>query len=87
MTGPVLPLRHLSVRVAWHDTAFDGRICADPLANGACLRLKRIAEERDDAHEVALAGRSWLELEPRQLPPCAAERAGAWVRTVGGSRS
>lgn len=76
MTGPVLPLRHLSVRVAWHDTAFDGRICADPLANGACLRLKRIAEERDDAHEVALAGRSWLELEPRQLPPCAAERAG-----------
>ncbi|WP_409328931.1 AAA family ATPase [Trujillonella humicola] len=85
MTGPVLPFRHLSVRVPWHDTAYDGRICADPLANGACLRLKRISEERDDAHEVALAGRSWLELEPRQLPPCAAERAGLMSPTPRGS--
>ena len=76
MTGRELPLRHLSVRVPWHDTAYDGRVCADPLANGACLRLLRISEKRDDNREVELAGRYWQELDTRDLPPCAAERAG-----------
>jgi len=76
VTGRELPLRHLSVRVPWHDTAYDGRICADPLANGACLRLLRISEERDDKREVELAGRSWQDLDTRDLPPCAVERAG-----------
>ncbi len=76
MTGYELPLRHLSVRVPWHDTAYDGRICADPLANGACLRLLRISEGRDDKREVELAGRGWQDLDTHDLPPCAAERAG-----------
>ena len=43
------PLRHVSIRAPWHDTAWDGRVCANPGLNGSCLRLKRIAEERDDA--------------------------------------
>ncbi len=62
MTAAKLPLSHLSVRVPWHDTAYDGRICADPVANGACLRLLRISEQRDDKREVDLAGRMWAEL-------------------------
>jgi len=76
VTGRELPLRHLSVRVPWHDTAYDGRICADPLANGACLRLLRISAERNDEHEVKNAGRAWVDLDHRDLPPCSAERAG-----------
>ena len=71
-----LPFRHLSVRVPWHDTGWEGSICADPLANGSCLRLGRIAEGRDDAVEVRLAGRPWAELPDSELPPCSAERAG-----------
>ena len=33
------PLRHISIRVPWHDTGWDGRVCAAPLLNGACLKL------------------------------------------------
>ena len=70
------PLRHISIRVPWHDTAWDGRVCAAPRLNGACLKLKRIAEERDDAAEEAVAGK-WLdELPQGKWPACAAERMG-----------
>jgi hypothetical protein len=51
-------------------------VCADPLNNGSCLRLARIAETRNDALEASLAGRSWSELGDGKLPPCTVERAG-----------
>ena len=78
MTARKLPYQHLSVRVPWHDTGWEGSVCADPLANGSCLRLRRIAEGRDDAEEIRLAGRSWAELAEAglPLPPCSMERAG-----------
>src|SRR4051812_7626907 len=70
------PLRHVSIRVPWHDTAWDGRVCAQPLLNGSCLRLKRIAEQRDDAAEAAVAGQSLNDLLPENWPCCVAERVG-----------
>lgn len=78
MSARKLPYRHLSVRVPWHDTGWEGSVCADPLANGSCLRLGRIAEERDDALEARLAGKPWAELADAgyRMPPCSAERAG-----------
>ena len=76
MNARVLPYRHLSIRVPWHDTSWEGLICADPLNNGSCLRLSRVAENRNDSLEVQLAGRPWHQLEQGQLPPCAEERAG-----------
>lgn len=71
-----LPYQHLSIRVSWHDTGFTGSVCRDPLANSSCLRLTRIAEERDDAREVLLAGKPWDEIQEADMPPCVAERAG-----------
>jgi hypothetical protein len=76
MSARTLPYRHLSIRVPWHDSGWQGSICIDPLANGACLRLGRIAEGRNDPLEVSLAGKAWAELVTEELPPCAAERAG-----------
>jgi hypothetical protein len=76
MTARRLPYRHLSVRVPWHDTGWEGSICNDPLANGACLRLGRIAEGRNDSREVTLAGKAWGDIAEEDLPPCSAERAG-----------
>jgi AAA domain/UvrD-like helicase C-terminal domain len=76
MTARMLPYRHLSVRVPWHDTGWEGSVCSDPLANAACLRLGRIAEGRDDLRELNLAGRSWEDIPEDDLPPCTAERAG-----------
>lgn len=70
------PLRHISIRVPWHDTGWDGRVCAAPRLNGACLKLNRIAEERDDAAEEAVAGERLDELPQAKWPACAAERMG-----------
>jgi AAA domain/UvrD-like helicase C-terminal domain len=76
MTARVLPYQHLSARVPWHDTGWEGSICSDPLNNSSCLRLGRIAEGRNDSFEVRIAGTPWEQLAEEQLPPCAAERAG-----------
>ena len=70
------PLKHISIRVPWHDTGWDGRVCAAPRLNGACLRLKRIAEDRDDAAEESVAGKSIKDLPQAKWPSCIAERVG-----------
>ncbi|MEQ1871771.1 MAG: AAA family ATPase, partial [Vicinamibacterales bacterium] len=70
------PFRHVSIRVPWHDTGWDGRVCAAPRLNGSCLKLKRIAEGRDDPAEEAVAGKRLDELPQAKWPACAAERMG-----------
>lgn len=68
------PLRHVSIRVPWHDTAWDGRVCAQPRLNGACLKLKRISQTRDDAAEEAVAGQLLKDLPEDHWPCCIPER-------------
>jgi hypothetical protein len=70
------PLRHVSIRVPWHDTGWDGRVCVAPRLNGACLKLKRIAESRDDAAEESVAGQRFDELPQARWPACVPERVG-----------
>jgi hypothetical protein len=78
---------HVTIRVAWHDRAWDGAVCNHPTANAFCLALDRIREERDDAYEEAIAGRHWADLEGTAQPPCRQE-AGAfmsareWTRVI-----
>ena len=69
------PLRHLSIRVPWHDTGWDGRVCVAPRLNGACLKLKQIAEKRDDDAEESVAGRSIRDIPEAKWPSCIAERS------------
>ena len=69
-----LPLRHLSIRVPWHDTDWTGKVCQKPKDNLSCLILGRIRDTRDDDAECALAGRRWTEIPPNQLPACLSER-------------
>ncbi|MTV50510.1 AAA family ATPase [Heliobacillus mobilis] len=68
------PFMHLSVRVPWHDGGWNGTVCTHPQENTSCLRLKRISEEKDDAQELAVAGKSIADLPNEQWPPCALER-------------
>lgn len=82
------PLKHLSVRVPWHDAGWNGTVCVDPSNNSACLKLKSIAEEKDEGREADLAGRHFSGLQPDQLPPCLGERVAfmsprgvGWERT------
>ena len=63
-------VRHLSVRVPWHDRAWDGHVCDAPLENSSCLALKLIAENREDGIEEGVAGEAFDKLQREQLPPC-----------------
>ena len=63
-------VRNLSIRVPWHDRAWDGHSCDNPIGNSSCLALKLIAESRNDDVEDALKGESFENLTPEQMPPC-----------------
>ena len=69
---------HLTARVAWHDSRWEGSVCQFPSCNVFCTALDRIREERDDAAEDKLARTPWNALPPEQLPPCQAE-SGAFM--------
>jgi AAA domain/UvrD-like helicase C-terminal domain len=71
-----LPLRHLSLRVPWHDSGWNGTICRNPSQNSSCLILPHIRETRQDTSEIQLAGTEWQKLEQAQWPPCIGERGG-----------
>ena len=73
--NPRYLLRHLSCRVPWHDNGWNGTVCKNPAANGACLILKNCALERDDQKEQKLAGHSLEGLEEEDFPVCVGERA------------
>lgn len=76
---------HLTARVAWHDSRWNGTVCRQPSCNSFCATLDRIREERDDAWEDALAGKRWSALGPDELPACKAE-SGAFMNDEDWSR-
>jgi ATP-dependent exoDNAse (exonuclease V) alpha subunit len=73
--NPRYSLKHLSIRVPWHDNAWNGSVCNNPKANGACLILKNCALNRDDEKEQALAGKLLSDLDEEEYPVCIGERA------------
>ncbi|KAB1160100.1 AAA family ATPase [Micromonospora sp. AMSO12t] len=78
-------MHHLTVRVAWHDNAWNGSVCADPTGNPYCLDLDRIRIGRKDAEERMLALRPFAEIDHDRRPPCVAEsgafmNAEPWIR-------
>ncbi len=82
-----MSLRHLTIRAAWHDSAWNGRVCAAPSANSYCLDLDRIRAGRNDAAEDADAGADISLLPAARLPACQAENGlfmnpQHWTRTI-----
>lgn len=72
-----LPMKHLSVRVPWHDSGWNGKVCSNPLGNTYCIALPRISDTRDDEWENENAG-EMFDPDGVRLPACAAER-GAFM--------
>lgn len=68
------PLRHVSVRVPWHDSAWNGCVCSAPELNGSCVKLKGIGSANAKGREHPLAGKSLEDLAPEEFPPCVTER-------------
>lgn len=80
-------MTHLSIRVPWHDRAWDGHVCGHPAANSHCLVLERVRKEKSDSDEQAIANQAWSDLASEALPPCAAESgafmsASEWTRIL-----
>jgi ATP-dependent exoDNAse (exonuclease V) alpha subunit len=67
-------MKHLSVRVAWHQNRWNGTNCSNPQENSYCLTLPRIYEEKQDDEEGCM--KWWME--GAVLPPCKAE-SGAFM--------
>ena len=78
MSSPALPTKHLSIRVPWHDSGWNGTVCSNPLANTSCLVLDRISKRRDDDFEKQNAGKPWKEIESEKVG-CYAEENGAFM--------
>ena len=72
------PVRHISIRVPWHDAGWDGSVCLAPRHNSACLKLDTIAERKNEEVEATLIGSRFEDLDPAQVPPCMKER-GAFM--------
>ena len=77
--------KHLLIRVAWHDSKWNGSVCNHPSNNTFCIHLPRIYGEKDDATEEEIKGKSWSKLNESQLPPCKAE-SGAFMNGMKYSR-
>jgi hypothetical protein len=64
---------HISARIAWHDSGWNGHICQNPEANTYCVGRhsypgEMIAERRNLAVEIPLAGRRCKDINT--IPPC-----------------
>jgi hypothetical protein len=75
VTSANYPLRHVSIRVPWHDNGWNGTICTNPRHNTACLKLTNIAAKKNEFYEEEIAERSLKGMDSSQFPPCVAERA------------
>lgn len=68
-------MKHLSVRVAWHDNIWNGGICRKPSENSYCRLLTKIAEA-NKCNDNNNACKLWKDLPVAQLPPCLGENGG-----------
>jgi hypothetical protein len=70
-----LPTSHLTVRVPWHDSKWNGTVCRNPCVNTACTVLPRIGRNKSELRETQDAGQSLHSLPEERLPPCTDEHA------------
>lgn len=66
---------HLSVRLTWHDSAWNGCVCREPACNVSCVQHQHVRESRKLDHEKIWAGTHLSEMEGEGLPPCSRDTA------------
>ena len=65
----VLPVRHLSARVPWHDNKWNGFTCRNVLDNSFCRILSLVDKRKDPEKEP-----SNQKITDSNFPPCVSER-------------
>lgn len=69
-------MKHISIRVPWHDKKWDGHVCDCPTNNPFCMMLKNINKGKDCKKEEAVASKEWSTLSVDELPACKGENGG-----------
>lgn len=64
---------HLSARLTWHDSGWNGRLCQNPTQNTYCVAKEEIREAKDDEFEQQHADDQVIDIPLDSLPPCARE--------------
>jgi hypothetical protein len=65
----VLPVRHLSARVPWHDNRWNGKTCCNVLDNSFCRILPLVDKRKDPDREP-----SDETITDTNFPPCISEK-------------
>ena len=63
-------MKHISIRVPWHDNNWNGQICKIPCQNTFCSQLPRIAENKKCCVDNTCAGLSFSTLSEDEMPAC-----------------
>ena len=68
-------MKHISIRVPWHDSDWNGCVCKAPACNTFCKVLPRIAMARSNA-DCTNPAADWCALPQNEWPVCAGENSG-----------
>ena len=60
---------HLSARLAWHDTGWNGCVCQEPHLNASCITVQNIRDSKNDELERIHSGTPVIDLDGWH-PPC-----------------
>ena len=69
-------MKHISIRVPWHDNKWNGLVCNCPSNNPFCLMLKNIFDAKNNEKEELVASKEWNKLSVDELPACKGENGG-----------
>lgn len=69
-------MKHISIRVPWHDKKWNGHVCDCPTNNPFCMMLKNINKDKNCEKEEAVASKEWSTLSVDELPACKGENGG-----------
>jgi len=69
-------MKHISIRVPWHDKKWNGCVCEHPTNNPFCMMLKNICKDKNCEKEENIASQEWCNLPFNDLPACKGENGG-----------
>ncbi len=61
-------MKHISIRVPWHDKKWNGHVCDCPTNNPFCMILKNICKDKNCEKEEIVASKGWSSLSVDDLP-------------------
>lgn len=67
-------MKHISIRLPWHDRGWDGCVCDNPTKNSYCkgfhsVNAERIRQDKDDREEENISGKAF-DKGWEYYPPC-----------------